>query len=190
MFKVETPEGPKYMVVLTGPKSYRFGDMHVYRGGTLTVSKRTRDYLVKKTGYFSDYDPTPSEPVEELFPPQFGEIGGPSIDLADFDPKANPALTQAQAAQLVAQMGGTVTDQHGNPVASGPVALDDPEGTEKGDLTVGDLPDRQTKGGATASTAMKPTTPAKPSVATKKPKTEEPAKTGGAIKMTGAETVS
>lgn len=102
MFKVDTPDGERFLVQLVGPRSYRMGNQVTYKGQTLPVSKRTRDYLVRKTnGAWVDYDPTPVEPVEEILPPQFGEPGGPMIDMADIDPSRNPALS-LEHAQLLA----------------------------------------------------------------------------------------
>lgn len=102
MFAVKMADGTeKYLVQLVGPKSYRMGNLMAYRGQTLTVSKRTRDYLVRKTGgAWQDFDPTPPEPIAEVLPPQFGEPGGPVIDLEDIDPKKNPALSMQHAMQL------------------------------------------------------------------------------------------
>jgi hypothetical protein len=154
MFKVETPDGPRYMVQLVGPRSYRYKGMMITRGGTLTVKKRTRDYLVKTTGFFADFDPTPAEPIDVVNPPQFGDDYGPKVDEYDFDMVANPPLSQEEAIALAAKSGAEV-DQTGKPVAS-----DDPEGTEKGDLTAADLPTVPAKGGKSAA-------PKKPVPATK-----------------------
>jgi len=146
MFTVQTADGTRYMVQLTGPRSYRFKGMHITRGGTLTVQKRTRDYLVKNTGFFKDFDPTPAEPIDEIFPPQFGDINGPGVDDDDFDMKANPPLTQEQAIALASA--GAVVDQKGKPVSN-----DDLHGLEKGDMSASDLPKSKGRGGATASNA-------------------------------------
>lgn len=107
MYKVKTADGEdRYLVQLVGPKSYRMGNQVTYRGQTLTVTKRTRDYLVRKTkGAWRDFDPTPPEPIEEVLPPQFGEVGGPLIDMGDLDPEANPALTMDQAHALAERSG-------------------------------------------------------------------------------------
>lgn len=155
MFTVNTPEGTRYMVVLTGPRSYRYGNMHVHRGGVLTVTKKTRDYLVKKTGFFSDYDPAPENPVEEIFPPQFGEDTGPQVEVEDFDMKTNPPLSQEQAMGLAAK--GQAVDQNGKTVP-----VHNPADDEKGDLTSADLAGTPPKGGASAkktATAKAKSTP-------------------------------
>jgi len=140
MFTVQVDGETKYMVQLTGPASYRYGELHVRRGGTLTVTKRTRDYLVKSTGFFADYDPTPAEPIEELLPPQMGGDRGPLIDDADLDAKNNPPLTQAEAYALAQQ--GQSVDQHGKPIDN-----------ERGDLTAADIVKPTVTGGATATNA-------------------------------------
>lgn len=168
MFEVDTPEGKKCLVQLIGPRSYRMGDLMARRGQTLTVSKRTRDYLVRKTGgAWADYDPTPIEPVEELMPPQFGEPGGPSIDMSDIDVKKNPALSQEQALAL-ANMKGPVDMTPDSPdiadlsqKAQGQAEQPD----ESGDLSSKDLKAgaAQASGGASAKGGLKVTTkPAEP----------------------------
>lgn len=180
MFEVDTPNGKKYMVQLVGPKSYRMGSLMAMRGQTLTVSKRTRDYLVRKTdGAWIDFDPTPEEPVEELFPPQFGEAGGPSIDMDDIDPQANPALSMDQARALAAK-GGEVASNEGQ---TGPVSIEDgvpgidtadlkqdPDGAPEGNSEDGDISGADLKGGAAkpATGGASATKPAKPAQA--KPK--------------------
>lgn len=154
MFKVQTQDGERYLVQLVGPSSYRMGGQITYRGGTLTVTKRTRDYLVRKTkGAWADFDPTPEEPVEEVLPPQFGDTGGPSIDMDDIDPERNPPMSMAHAQQLAARH------------SEGPVrAPDSPDMADleqraapaprseegRGDLTSGDLQTTPPKGGQTA----------------------------------------
>lgn len=158
MFVVQTPQGEKYMVQLTGARTYRQGALFCRRGGTLTVTRKTRDYLVKHTGQFSDFDPTVNDPVEEVLPPQFGDDqdrGG--IDPADLEDLAsNPPLSQAEALNLARK--GHFVDQHGRKIAD--VDPDDLVDTgaaeanaERGDITGDDLPKPTTKGGATAQKA-------------------------------------
>ena len=110
MYKVNTPDGEKYMVQLVGPASYRLKGTMAVRGQTLTVSKRTRDYLVRKcNGAWDDYDPTPAEPIDAIRPPQFGDNLGPVVDSGDFDMDSNPPLSMEQAAQLAGHI--PVADQ-------------------------------------------------------------------------------
>lgn len=166
MFKVNTPQGEKFIVQLVGPLSYAIGGMRVARGGTLTVSKRSRDYLVHKTsGAFADFDPTPAVPVDEYRMPQFGERVE-EFDAADFDPRANPAMSQAAAIALAAQSGQFV-DQNGD-------ALQDPteddiaselsgvratapaqDLSERGDITGGDVRASMKSQGGQAKTVAK-----------------------------------
>lgn len=153
MYKVQTADGEKYLVQLVGPRSYRMGGQITRRGGTLTVSKKTRDYLVRKTqGAWADFDPTPPEPIEELMPPQFGEPGGPMIDMDDIDPKRNPSLTMEQAAKLAGvevavnePVGPDMEDLNQKPTAPPP----SDEG--KGDMTGADLGGAKAKGGGGAT---------------------------------------
>jgi len=177
MFKVDTPEGEKYLVQLVGPASYRMGAQITYRGGTLPVTKRTRDYLVRKTkGAWADFDPTPEEPIIEYFPPQFGEQGGPSIDMSDMDPTTNPPMTMGFARQLAARTGNLPdTAPDGPDVAdlsqSAIPAAQNMEGC--GDMTSADLTTSNKahggggktaeakKGGVTVTTAKKTAAPAK-----------------------------
>lgn len=128
MFAVKTSDGTeKYLVQLVGPKSYRMGNLMSFRGQTLTVSKRTRDYLVRKTnGAWQDFDPTPPEPILEVLPPQFGEPGGPMIDMEDINPKTNPAMSMQHAMMLA---GGEVpsntpADPVGGPLDGGAASID------------------------------------------------------------------
>jgi len=207
MFKVNTPDGEKYMVQLVGPRSYRMGGLKVMRGGTVTVAKKTRDYLVKTlNGAFVDYDPTPAMEVEELAFPQMGDQPSDLVDMADLDGKNNPALSQEQAAALalqgsevgieadaleamtVAQLRSIATNA-GVPLvgitkkadivaalsvdtsddisdlALGGVTAPATGDEGSGDLTGGDLPDKATKGGATAKTTLKVTGKPKPATA-------------------------
>jgi hypothetical protein len=181
MFAVKMADGTeKYLVQLVGPKSYRMGNLMAYRGQTLTVSKRTRDYLVRKTGgAWQDFDPTPPEPVQEILPPQFGEPGGPVIDLDDIDPKKNPALSMQHALQLA---GVEVPTNTTGPVMTGDLidpadlgqkpsgAIDVPDGS--GDMTGADLKGAVTSGGKSAPATgvkivQKPTpAPVKPGAVT------------------------
>lgn len=172
MYKVKTPDGERFLVQLVGPKSYRMGAQLTYRGQTLTVTKRTRDYLVRKTsGAWADFDPTPVEPIEEVMPPQFGEPGGPMIDMNDIDPAKNPAMSMDHAHQLAAKGSENhvdVTDAYAQYAGAGvaPSAPDvedlsqQPTGSvapsdEAGDLGAKDLkPDQKaTSGGKAAATA-------------------------------------
>ena len=150
MFKVTTAEGDKFLVQLIGPKSYRMGNQITHRGGTLTVSKNTRDYLVRKTqGAWADFDPTPQDEIQEIMPPQFGDVTEPLINRADLDPKTNPPMTMEHArvlasreVDLASKAGNTrVADPAGPDVAdlsqrAKPVSGDD-EG--RGDMTSKDL---------------------------------------------------
>lgn len=112
MFKVNTPQGERFMVQLVGPSSYRMNNQITYRGQCLTVQRRTRDYLVRQTnGAWKDYDPTPAQAdFDPVFPPQFGREGGPRIDMDDIDPKSNPAISMEHALQLAAQGGEVATN--------------------------------------------------------------------------------
>jgi len=202
MYEVKTADGLKYVVQLVGPRSYRMGGQMTYRGQTLTVTKRTRDYLVRKTdGAWADYDPTPPEPVDEILPPQFGEAGGPMIDMDDIDPKANPPLSPEQAAQLAGHEVATHTATEEDAgidtadLAAAPVGpIDVPN--ESGDLTGKDLAKTPAPGGKTAA---KPKAKAAPK-AQAKPADADLAKTGGVTiknapkseegKQTAATTVS
>ena len=147
MYEVNTPDGPRFLVQLIGPRSYRMGNQLTHRGQTLTVSKRTRDYLVRKTaGAWADFDPTPAEPVEEIMPPQFGEYGGPAIDMDDIDASKNPAMSMEHAHLLAAR--GREVPTNG-PQAT-PTAQQAAPASERGDMTSGDL-----KGGATPANGGK-----------------------------------
>lgn len=147
MFEVKTADGMKYMVQLVGPASYRMGGQITYRGQTLTVTKRTRDYLVRKTGgAWLDFDPTPAEPIDEVMPPQFGRSTGPEIDMDDVDPQKNPPLSLENAHSL-AQQGAEVALNAGAG-ATGPIDTADlqqaPEGAGttpdgSGDMSGADL---------------------------------------------------
>jgi len=152
MFEVNTPEGVRYLVQLVGPASYRMGGQITYRGGTLTVTKRTRDYLVRKTkGAWRDFDPNPAEEVEEVMPPQFGEPGGPMIDMSDMDPEKNPPMTMDHARALAAKSG---REAAAHP-AAGPDPGDLSQAPEQpapaqdgsGDMTAADLTAGQATGG-------------------------------------------
>jgi len=155
MFEVNTPDGPRFLVQLVGPRSYRMGAQITHRGQTLPVSKRTRDYLVRKTaGAWVDFDPTPAEPIEEVMPPQFGEASGSAIDLDDIDPKKNPAISMEHAAQLAAR-GREVPTNRAETRPAGPQSDETPhrdptlpqstiDTSERGDMTSADL-----KGGKT-----------------------------------------
>ena len=169
MFKVMVKGEEKFMVMLTGPSSYRFGNNHVKKGGTLTVARNTRDYLVKTTGYFTDYDPTPAEQIDELAPPQFGEVRVPRISENDMNPDINPPLTQAQAFELSKK--GHDVDQSGETVGAGTAvkaglglsegvgasALPPKSDEGSGDMKIGDLVSSSVKGGATAMAKKKVT---------------------------------
>jgi hypothetical protein len=179
MFKVDTPEGEKYLVQLVGPASYRMGGQITYRGSTLTVTKKTRDYLVRKTnGAWADFDPTPEEPIQEVMPPQFGEPGGPAIDMGDIDPEANPPLSMDHARALAMRTGNIPDAAPEAPdmadlsqKAAPPVTA--PEG--RGDMTSADLATTPPKGGKTAST------PRKGGVTVGSKKAETPAKDAEAV---------
>lgn len=160
MFKVDTPEGERYLVQLVGPKSYRMGGQITYRGGTLTVTKRTRDYLVRSTkGAWADFDPEPVEEVQEVLPPQFGEPGGPMIDMGDIDPQKNPPMSMDHARQLAAKSGalsGGPSDPGPDPddlqqAATAPAPAQD----EAGDMTSADLKGK-TGGSGGAGASKKP----------------------------------
>jgi len=173
MFKVITPQGDdRYMVQLVGPASYRMGNLRAWRGQTLPVTKRTRDYLVRKTnGAWQDFDPAPQEPVEELMPPQFGEEGGPMIDMEDIDPSTNPPLSMEHAMALAAKGQGGEVPTNGPIYAEGadvsgidPADLNQkPMGSpdvpdESGDMTSADLGKggaKKATGGATAGSTAK-----------------------------------
>lgn len=172
MFMVKTADGlDKYLVQLVGPRSYRMGNSMTHRGQTLTVSQRTREYLVRRTnGAWVDFDPTPPEPIEELMPPQFGDYNGPSIDMADIDPIKNPALSMEHAVKLAAH-GAEVTNPYqarsggaydGVPMGIDPDdldqaaagAVDAPDGS--GDLSGADLKSSlATAGGKSAVNPVK-----------------------------------
>lgn len=174
MFKVDTPQGERFMVQLVGPASYRMGALMAYRGQTLTVQKRTRDYLVRKTnGAWKDFDPTPPEPVDEILPPQFGEEGGPAIDLDDIDPGANPPMSMAHAMQLAGRGAGKEVPSNAGPVQ---MTEDDIPGIDTADLAqapsgapaapqeAGDISGADLKGGkAPASGGASAASPAKAS---------------------------
>lgn len=195
MFQVNTPDGPRYMVVLVVPKSYRLGSLHVMRGGVLTVTRKTRDYLVKRTGFFADYDPMPAEPIEEVLPPQFGMPRGDVMDLSEFDPKRNPPLTQAEAAALAAhgstvnQNGVTVNEdgeEEGAYPKANPAAFKD---DTSGDMTAKDLK----KGGSLVGSAPAPASKKGGYKATGGPAvkaTPEPLATGAEAASEGTITVS
>lgn len=159
MYKVNVDGEEKYLVQLVGPNSYYLmGGQRVMRGGTLTVTKRTRDYLVRKTnGAWRDFDPTPDEPIEELFPPQFGEQGGPEIDMDDLDPEKNPAMTMDHARQLAARSGEASGPGGIDPGdLSAPAGKPDSASAEgSGDMTSADLKGSQ-KAGSGGQTASKP----------------------------------
>lgn len=101
MFKVDTAEGPRFLVMLTGPRSYTLNGRRIARHETLTVTDRTRKYLLS-TGMFSDYDPTPAMPPERNLPPQFGGTAQARFDASDFAGD-NPPLNVADAMLLAEQ---------------------------------------------------------------------------------------
>jgi hypothetical protein len=179
MFKVDTPEGEKYMVQLVGPASYRMGGQITFRGSTLTVTKKTRDYLVRKTnGAWADFDPTPEEPIQEVLPPQFGEPGGPAIDLADIDPEANPPLTMEHARALAMRTGNipdAAPDAPDMDDLSQKAAPPDAAAEGRGDMTSADLATTPPKGGKPATSGRKGGL----TVGTKKP--SAPAKDADAV---------
>lgn len=161
MYTVNTPEGERFLVQLVGPRSYRMGEQITYRGQTLTVTKRTRDYLVRKTkGAWKDFDPAPPEEIEPVFPPQFGEPNGPMLDMSDLDPAKNPSLTMDQAINLAARTGAV-------PMSRTPEAPDmddlrqrptggaEGAGDGRGDMTGADLKPGQKAHGGGGSTAKK-----------------------------------
>lgn len=162
MYAVNTPDGEKFLVQLVGPSSYRMGNQITYRGGTLTVSKRTRDYLVRKTnGAWADFDPTPEEPIEEVMPPQFGEPGGPSIDMDDIDPEKNPPMSMEHAQQLAAMSGNIPEDVQTPDMAdlNQTPTKPEPSMAGSGDMTGADLKQGQKVsggGGKTAQAKAKP----------------------------------
>jgi len=152
MFKVNTADGERFLVQLVGPSSYRMGGQITYRGGTLTVTKRTRDYLVRKTaGAWADFDPMPEEPINEVMPPQFGEPGGPMIDMDDIDPEKNPPMSMDHARQLAIRSGHVPESLPDSPdVAdlSQQAAPPPQEAEGRGDMTSADLkPDQKARGG-------------------------------------------
>lgn len=158
MHKVNTPDGERYLVQLVGPASYRLGGQITYRGQTLTVTKKTRDYLVRKTrGAWADFDPNPPEPVQEVLPPQFGEPGGPAIDMDDLDPEKNPALSMQQA-QALAEKSGPIDPIPDSPDMSDlnqkPAGSKD-QGDGSGDMTSADLKSGQKASGGGGATAKK-----------------------------------
>lgn len=176
MFLVQTPEGERCMVQLTGAASYRMRhpsnpekSLYVTRGGTLTVSKTLRDYLVKKTPHFSDFDPTPVEEVDEILPPQFGGPALPEMDEGDFDMKANPVLTIEQAQALAAAQAKA-------------------DMTGRGDMTGADLPKNKEGKSADADTPKTKMTVGKPKTATAKPVEKPDAET--VAPKGGAQTVA
>ena len=184
MFKVMTADGPKYMVQLVGPASYRMGGQITFRGSTLTVSERTRKYLVRKTaGAWVDFDPTPAEEIEEVMPPQFGESGGPSIDMEDLDPKKNPPLSMAQAAALA----GTEVDQMGDPVDMTPDGPDLADLTQQPSAKVVDT--AAGSGDMSGADLKQAKTPAPGGKSAAKTVKAVPAKTGG-VKVTNAPQVT
>lgn len=185
MFMITAPDGSeKYLVQLVGPKSYRMGELKALRGQSLPVSKRTRDYLVRRTGgAWVDFDPTPAEPVEEILPPQFGEVGGPAIDMADIDPTLNPAMS-VDLARRLAMNGAEVAQGRYTPgedgidtadLAATPVGAPSvPDGS--GDMTGKDLKaSTQAQGGQTAKKGLVVST--------------KPAQTVNAVPKNGAVTV-
>lgn len=103
MFKVQTAEGTKYLVMLTGARSYTIHGRRISRGETMTVTERNRKYLIS-TGQFTDYDPTPAAPPERDMPPQFGVNPATRVDLSDFTDN-NPPISQTDAAALAANGG-------------------------------------------------------------------------------------
>lgn len=61
MYKIDTKDGERYLVILTVGASYTLGTRRIPKHGVLPVTKRTRDYLVNTTKHFQDYDPTPAD---------------------------------------------------------------------------------------------------------------------------------
>lgn len=167
MFQVETQDGPRYMVTLVGPRSYTpHGGKPISRGQTITVTKSTRDYLVKRTKYFADYSPEIAEDIEEALPPQFGQDAPELFNPSDFDFGKNPPLSMDQAAMLAER--GNHVNQNGEKIdadddeAQGinPAALQGP--SERGDMTGTDLKAGQKNKQGGSQTAAAPAKP-KPS---------------------------
>lgn len=160
-FKVMTPEGEKCMVILTGPSSYRLNNLFVKRGDVITVTERTRNYLVRRTGFFADFDPTPAEPLETFLPSQFGVPKDDLVDADDFDPTKNPSLSTEQAAALAAGVNPNTgkplheADDDDGPTMTAADAAKLKDDTS-GDMTGGDLKNKTKTGGS--KTVTKPTT--------------------------------
>lgn len=71
MYKIDTKDGERYLVILTLGASYTLGTRRIPKHGVLPVTKRTRDYLVNTTKHFQDYDPAP---VDTSLPNYSGAI--------------------------------------------------------------------------------------------------------------------
>ena len=100
MSKVQTKDGERHLVVLTGPASYTIKGRRVERGSVITVTERTRRYLVA-TGMWRDYDPTPAAEPDPVMGPQFGEQPE-KFDAGDFA-RDNPPLTSDDLRGLAGQ---------------------------------------------------------------------------------------
>lgn len=106
MFKINTKDGEKYLVALTGPRSYTIGGQRISRGGTLPVTRRTRDYLVA-TGAWADFDPNPPAAPAPVYSPRFGERPA-QFDADDF--QGGP-LTADDLDLIRSTDGDTTSDQ-------------------------------------------------------------------------------